>query len=33
MNDLIVTLGTIAFFALSLAFAAWLDRLDAKETP
>jgi hypothetical protein len=33
MNDLLVILGTIAFFALSLAFAAWLDRLDAKETP
>jgi hypothetical protein len=33
MNDLLVTLGTIAFFGLSFAFAAWLDRLDSKETP
>jgi hypothetical protein len=33
MSDLIVTLGTLAFFAAALAFATWLDRLDSKEAP
>jgi hypothetical protein len=33
MNDLLFTLGTLAFFAAALAFAAWLDRLDSKGTP
>jgi len=33
MLDLIFTLGTAAFFAASLGFAAWLDRLDSKEAP
>jgi hypothetical protein len=33
MNDLLFTLGTIAFFALSFAFTGWLDRLDTRETP
>jgi hypothetical protein len=33
MTDLLFTLGTLAFFALSLAFAGWLDRLDSKESP
>jgi len=33
MLDVIFTFGTVAFFAASLAFAAWLDRLDSKETP
>ena len=33
MLDVIFTFGTVAFFAASLAFAAWLDRLDSKEAP
>jgi len=33
MLDTLFTLGTLAFFAISLAFAAWLDRLDSKEAP
>jgi hypothetical protein len=33
MLDVLFTLGTLVFFVASLAFAAWLDRLDAKETP
>jgi hypothetical protein len=33
MNDLLFTLGTVAFFALAVAFSAWLDRLDSKESP
>jgi len=33
MVDALFTLGTVAFFALALGFAAWLDRLDSKETP
>jgi hypothetical protein len=33
MPDLLFTICTMAFFAGSLAFAAWLDRLDSKEAP
>jgi hypothetical protein len=33
MLDTLFALGTLAFFAASLAFAIWLDRLDSKETP
>jgi hypothetical protein len=33
MLDTLFTLGTLAFFAAALAFAAWLDRLDSKEAP
>lgn len=33
MLDTLFTLGTFGFFALALAFAAWLDRLDSKEAP
>jgi hypothetical protein len=33
MLDTLFTLGTLAFFAASLVFATWLDRLDSKETP
>jgi hypothetical protein len=33
MPDLLFTIGTMAFFAGTLAFATWLDRLDSKETP
>jgi hypothetical protein len=33
MLDTLFTLGTLAFFGLSLAFARWLDRLDSKEAP
>jgi hypothetical protein len=33
MFDTLFTLGTLGFFAISIAFAAWLDRLDSKEAP
>lgn len=33
MLDTLFTLGTLGFFAASLAFATWLDRLDSKEAP
>jgi hypothetical protein len=33
MPDLLFTVGTMSFFAVSLAFAAWLDRLGSKEAP
>jgi hypothetical protein len=33
MLDVVFTLGTLAFFAIALAFAAWLDRMDSKEAP
>jgi hypothetical protein len=31
--DTLFTIGTVAFFAASLAFTGWLDRLDSKEAP
>jgi hypothetical protein len=33
MLDLLYVSLTAAFFAASLAFTVWLDRLDAKEAP
>jgi hypothetical protein len=33
MLDTLFTLGTLGFFAVALAFANWLDRLDSKEAP
>jgi hypothetical protein len=33
MLDALFILLTLAFFAASLGFAAWLDRLGGQETP
>jgi hypothetical protein len=33
MLDTLFTIGTLVFFAATLAFAVWLDRLDSKEAP
>jgi multisubunit Na+/H+ antiporter MnhF subunit len=33
MLDLLFVLATVAFFAATMAFARWLDGLDAREAP
>ena len=33
MLDLVFVLATVAFFAATMAFARWLDGLDAREAP